>query len=643
MIDKILKQAGVDTVEELYNMYPDEASFIAAYPEFATKMKMGGTPEAFPQTAPMDKFFSYGVPVPPTYHRDGGATGLPNMYPQIQSEAEFFSPVYADIANPYNKEYGGMMEAFPQATPYYNPPTGNAYGFMAEGGEQPEMIGVQNRIGNFMNKIADTASNARNKETMKMVKGMAKLGGLPLYQDGTSVAPGKYKSVSDFVTQNPLDAYTASQFKYDPAFSDPFSRYIDSMYREYYELDPDHTVYKDDPIYKDLAKAYGYNAAGTDSREAGSKYDLNQLAINRTPRGRGNIKIKATIDGQTGRGRSDDYMWQSMFNTENLAEAQKLAAEQGLRIDEGTAGLLGKRKKYTYTWGNQPGANLEGPAGSQMSTNTQPASGPNIDDMGFLERMFYKKGNVTSPKYNITKGDAEPKRYDMPAMKSTFDPTGYNADYSGMRNQIFQNRKRRVGDKLDDLYYKENLVSSDSGLKDTWSKAEERKKQRLENRYNRIGSEYGFDEYTAPEEIEQKMYGGLIKAQDGQVVEKETSGFRQGVENFSNKHRGIEQFYKNQGFKSLATNMLNTAQQPDMVGLSTRSFEMMNPALGTQKGTQDPQGGNIFYDKTYAVYDSFAPQYMQAGGGLKSGDVVYWDDNMIDAFIQAGGQVEFLD
>ena len=46
MIDKILKQAGVDTVEELYNMYPDEASFIAAYPEFATKMKMGGTPEA---------------------------------------------------------------------------------------------------------------------------------------------------------------------------------------------------------------------------------------------------------------------------------------------------------------------------------------------------------------------------------------------------------------------------------------------------------------------------------------------------------------------------------------------------------------------------------------------------------------------
>lgn len=635
MIDQILRQAGVDTVEELYNMYPDEASFIAAYPEFAMKMKMGGTPEAFPQTAPMDKFFSYGVPVPPTYHRDGGQP----VYPYIQSEAQFFSPVYADIVNPYNKEYGGMMEAFPQATPYDNPPTGNAYGFMAEGGQQEEMIGVQNRIGNFMNKIADTASNARNKETMKIVKGMAKLGGLPLYQGDQG---------GNQVTENQLNQLRS-------AYSDMAKRFpnlnqSELASRAYFELFgtmPSTDIasgYMSDPAYKAIFDVYSGAGSGTTPQQ--NKLDLNQLAITRTPRGRGNIKIKATIDGQKGRGRSDEYMWQSMFNTENLAEAQRLAAEQGLRIDEGTAGLFGKRKKYTYTWGDKTGAATDGTS-SQTSTTPQPGTqGPNINDMGFLERMLYKKGNRTAPGYNIIKDGQTPTAYDMPQMKSTFDPTGYNADFSPARNQIFQNRKRRVGDKLDQLYYEKNLdESSNSNYPINFSDRDQKRLNRLEKKFNRIGpsSKYGYTQYTAPEEVVKQMYGGLIKAQDGKVVEKETSRFRQGVENFADNYGGLEQFYKNQGFKSIATNMLNTGQQPDMVGLATRSFEMMNPALGTQKGTQDPQGGNIFYDKTYAVYDSFAPQYMQTGGGLKSGDVVYWDDNMINAFIQAGGQVEFLD
>jgi hypothetical protein len=68
------------------------------------------------------------------------------------------------------------------------------------------------------------------------------------------------------------------------------------------------------------------------------------------------------------------------------------------------------------------------------------------------------------------------------------------------------------------------------------------------------------------------------------------------------------------------------------------SFDAETGVMVIENATFLPAGqpatkiGNIFYDKTYAVYDSFAPQYMQTGGGLKSGDVVYWDDNMIDAF-----------
>jgi hypothetical protein len=427
------------------------------------------------------------------------------------------------------------------------------------------MIGVQNRIGNFMNKIADTASNARNKETMKMVKGMAKLGGLPLYQDGTGV-PKTYDTAQSYYEANPLTPYQKAQMSYD---ENTGKKIIEDAYRKFYGVGVNDAVYSDDPIYKELGNLYGIKLNNKSSQLNPNQLNLNQLAITRTPRGRGNIKIKATIDGQTGRGRSDDYMWQSMFNTENLGEAQRIAAEQGLKIDEGTAGLFGKRKKYTYTWGNPT------TSGKANTSGQKQESASNSENTNMYQ-------SAMPP---MTPDEKVQKAYDW-SFRPNQPSYAPEAPVIGPEGPI-----------------KEQSMLS----KDTFN------------------------------------YGGLIKAQNGKVVEKETSGFRQGVENFADNYGGIDQFYKNQGFKSLATNMLNTAQQPDMVGLSTRSFEMMNPALGTQKGTQDPQGGNIFYDKTYAVYDSFAPQYMQAGGGLKSGDVVYWDDNMIDAFIQAGGQVEFLD
>lgn len=353
MIKDILKQAGVKTMEEFYEKFPTEEAFINTYPDFAKKMKMGGTPNAFPQTATMDNFFSYGVPTPPTYHQKGGATGLPNMYPQIQSEAQFFSPVYSDSPNPYNKAKGGVSEAFPQAVLYDNPARGNAFGFM-QGGGQTETIGVQNRIGNFMNKIADTATSVKNKELLNKFKSFAKHNG---YQVG---GPTKIEGITD----------------------------------------------------------------------------------------ENSITMPSWDTGNT------------------------VPSSEGLFADPIEMGIM--------------------PDLSPILT----------DEVGPSGNKKIKKG---------------------------IDPTG------------------------------------------------------------------------------------------------------------------LHKFYRNQAFKSLATSAINSGQDFDEIGMTTRSFEMMNPALGVDKGTMNPQDGNIFYDKNYSVSDNFAPQYRQLGGGINEGDVVSWDEETIKQFLEAGGEIEYLD
>lgn len=101
MKKEFLKIAGVSSEAAFYKKYPTEEAFFAAHPE-ARKMAMGGTPEAFPQIATFDKAFSYGVPPGPQYLSHGGSA-----YPQAQTEAQFFIPIYTDVYNPYNKAMGG--------------------------------------------------------------------------------------------------------------------------------------------------------------------------------------------------------------------------------------------------------------------------------------------------------------------------------------------------------------------------------------------------------------------------------------------------------------------------------------------------------------------------------------------------------
>ena len=128
MKKEFLKIAGVKSEKDFYKKYPTEEAFFKAHPKAIKQLAKGG--EAFPQTATMDNFFSYGVPVPPTYYAHGGA------FPMAQPEAMFFSPGYGTVYNPYNKAMGGNTETYPQAIPYGNLGTSKAFYFMQEGGQQ---------------------------------------------------------------------------------------------------------------------------------------------------------------------------------------------------------------------------------------------------------------------------------------------------------------------------------------------------------------------------------------------------------------------------------------------------------------------------------------------------------------------------
>lgn len=81
-----MKIGGFKTPDEL-EAYGED-NFFRDFPQ-ARQMAMGGTPEAFNMTMPADKFFSYGVPVPPTYYADGGSLTNRMVYPQIQSADQF--------------------------------------------------------------------------------------------------------------------------------------------------------------------------------------------------------------------------------------------------------------------------------------------------------------------------------------------------------------------------------------------------------------------------------------------------------------------------------------------------------------------------------------------------------------------------
>jgi len=239
--------------------------------------------------------------------------------------------------------------------------------------------------------------------------------------------------------------------------------------------------------------------------------------------------------------------------------------------------------------------------------------------------------------------------------ESTFETAGYkdvnrNSDF---RNWRATERLNRIGERLDKNYQREEGLNTLYGTE--MSNRMERLRNRDTRRFNRIADRFDRDEYTAPvfPSLPTQAYGGVPMAKWGldtdhnRIIEKgmgSDPNYNHIIEKdawwdrAAEDYGGEENFYQRQMKKGIATDIFNM-NQPDF----NTYIEDMYPAPGTSRGTFDVlNNNNMPYKNNYAVKDDFAPGF-KAGGNYRKGDVIYWDEDTINAFIQAGGQVEYLD
>jgi hypothetical protein len=436
MKKEFMRIGGAKTEKEFYEMYPTEEAFLMKHGGAINKLMAGGG-EAYPQTATMDNFFSYGVPVPPTYYRQGGA------FPMAQSEEQFFSPFYGNVPNPYNKAMGGSSEAYPQSMsfPYGN--TGRSTHFMMQdGGDMPEeqtlpKMGVNGKLLEFVGTIKNTAANKLNSNlaTYGKVKNPEQ------YEFEQAKYGGNLKKYQSDVNSGDVSSENADVVSDKPAGS--------NVYNYYYGYDP-----RQNQGTGQLPPEY-YN-------------DIDYLRGRRRPLSDFNIR---------GRGMFGNYSSTGWLKDEYGMDRLR---EMGLtRMDQSNPRWwqLMKRPTQTYYFGNQgqgpmgyvpgqvdqqgmPITNQQGPAasatpganGTGVTPNNQTPSNQSNQGkgMGFFARLFNKEGNMAPDPAKIVKDytDVTP---DQNTIVDTNNPAGWNPYMSDFRNQIVQNRRRRTFDKLADL------------------------------------------------------------------------------------------------------------------------------------------------------------------------------------------------
>jgi hypothetical protein len=149
-------------------------------------MKKKKLTEAFPQIATADNFFQYGVPAPPSYYAFGGSLTEVPVYPQAQTEEQFFTPTYHNSNNAY-KVGGSYIEEFPQARTLGWGPTNHF--MLQEGGDVPQEAGAMASQG-MLPKMQEGDGlggiMAKTKQDMQHYYG----GNYPMFQDGGSPSDG---------------------------------------------------------------------------------------------------------------------------------------------------------------------------------------------------------------------------------------------------------------------------------------------------------------------------------------------------------------------------------------------------------------------------------------------------------------------
>jgi hypothetical protein len=523
MKKEFLKIAGVKTEQEFYDRYPSEEDFFKAHPNALKQLAGGG--EAYPQTATMDNFFSYGVPVPPTYYRHGGA------FPMAQSEDQFFSPFYGNVPNPYNKAMGGSSEPYRQAMsfPYGN--TGRSTHFMMQDGgysddEQtlPKM-GVNGKLLEFVGTLKNTAANKLNSN----LRMYGKVKNPEQYEFEQARYGGNLKGYQSKNTPGGINDISLNG-KTGPLF-DPLNL-------------PQIDTNSDKGTVNNYYYGPGQQGPQNSNQQIPAEYqnDIDYLYGRRRPRSDFDIKGKGMFGNYSSTGWLKDEYGMDRLRQMGLS-----------RMDESNPRWwqLLKRPTKTYYFGQQG----QGPMGyvpGQVDQQGMPLNQNNSSFMpddqnndgvpdgapqsadylnqkrkqkgdGFFNRLFNRDGNISPQPGNITPQpgtitnvvpDQQVKGDDMISQRSK---QMWNPEFTDRRNQRVQNRVGRIDQKLDKLdvfknWQQKQLGNENIGL----SGKRGRQEKRLLGRRGRLEDKMtGYEGFVDPNMPPQK-YGGqqLYQAKD---------------------------------------------------------------------------------------------------------------------------------
>ena len=697
MKKEFLKIAGVKTEQEFYDRYPSEEDFFKAHPNALKQLAGGG--EAYPQTATMDNFFSYGVPVPPTYYAHGGA------YPMAQSEAQFFSPFYGNVPNPYNKAMGGSSEAYPQSMsfPYGN--TGRSTHFMMQDGgyapDEPELpkMGVNGKLLEFVGTLKNTAANKLNSNLRMYGKvknpeqyefEQARYGGnLKGYQSKNT--PGGINDISINDKTGPIYDKNLPQLDYnsDKGTTNNYYYYGPGQ-QEPSPLGPG--CFPGQPCYDQQLPPEYYN-------------DVDYLPGRRRPLSDFNIK---------GRGIAGNYRSTGWLKDEYGMDALR---QMGLTGLEETKGGLFKRptKKYyfgqqgqgmTYTPGtvDQQGMPVNTPSaqtpGQQTPGATPDAPGASPKDrgnnMGFFARMFNREGNIV-PKPGSTTNVVPDQQVEGKERISERNYQMMNPEFTDWRNQSAQNRLRRMGKKLDDLeafqaWQQDQLGNPNielSGWRGRQQRRIDKRRGRLEDKLNDykgfVDPNLSTEKFGGQQEYQAKDTQGTVKTPSGREIP--LNDHKRGEKTTFKGTMTVDEYLKRNQMSEGLKQQIKDSNNPDtpmapMQGVVDRQQVGNQPVGGTtiimppkkdrvlspmeqlyldalkaesaRAGVTNPQ--NISEADMQRMFE-ITPSYTTGpdgfayggyttyakGGSYNAGDVVDMTPEELQKFIAMGGQVEFLD
>lgn len=602
MKKQFLKIAGVKTEAAFYKKYPTEEAFFAAHPEARNMMAMGGTPEAFPQIATFDRAFSYGVPPGPQYLAKGGSA-----FPQAQTEAQFFIPIYTDVYNPYNKAMGGSnVEMYPNAKvmPHWGPT--NVW--FQDGGqegmtqEQPELdrLGVQNRTGAFANMLKATAAKSNARTAMNQV-GMAKYG-----KELSIYAPGGYtinpnQRIASNITQQMSP--TSSQFAGDtmpPTYNQQLQANLAAAM---------------------MQQAYGYNpmAMGNMNNFLPSVYNWNDPSqFMFQVKGSPNWKFKTDIPGMgKRRGVSNISLGEAwgLYSGDPAAREEALKKLNPSRITETPVGLFKKRTRRDYYWDGTPQSNTTfkdwgtGTAGQQAAPFNQATSayGPYAD--GF---KFGPDGTPVPSPYGPYTGGYQFAPDGLQSVPPTSTPTASqpaaasssaNPDADYIRNSKYPD--------LDQPFTGTNMTQ----------------RERLLQQLNS----------SDPKEVEYAKYR-IGAMSDWDAMQGSTTTTSQAPSNANSMDAATAQ--KKASMMNPNVNQAYVDAQRVAAQQAT-SIQRGTPATNPQNITQADIANMLQISPFYKTSDD-ATGY-KFGGSYNKGDVVYMTDDEIAEFIKNGGQIEEID